>query len=123
LILFNGDADMETNPYINVTGSVATFNAEERSFVTTPNQYSALTHSLMPFPIHAHFADSESKRWGTDGPKVAVGSLITFGGSLQQVVRDHTVDRIFQHAQVEVVNIAYVGNRGGNFAEPPPRMF
>ena len=63
-----------------------------------------------PFPIKAHFADSGSKkRWGNEGPKVVVGSTITIEGSLQ-----HTNERIFQFAQIEVTNITYLGSIHAN---------
>ena len=84
---------MQTNPYITVTRCVTTFNVKDRSFTISPTQYIALTHTPSPFPIHAHFADSSSKkRWGSDGPKVTVGSTVTLGGLLQHVVRQHTID-------------------------------
>jgi hypothetical protein len=112
---------METNPYMSVTGSVTTFNMDDRSFTITPSQYTLLTHSASPFPIHAHFADSDSKRWGSEGPKVAAGSTVTLGGSLQRVVRNH-LDQTLQYAQVEVTNIAYVGPRAGNLASSSSRQ-
>ena len=75
---------MQTNPYITVTGNVSKFDIDNRSFTMTPTQYVVLTHSNLPFPIHAQFADSDSKkRWGADGPKVTVGTTITLGGTLQ----------------------------------------
>jgi hypothetical protein len=102
---------MQTNPYITVTGSVTKSNTEDHSFTMTPTQYVILTHTNAPFPIHAHFADGASKkRWGPDGPKVAIGSTITIGGSLQRVVREHNIDKPLQFAQVEVANIAYLGS-------------
>lgn len=124
LIPFEDDAvDMETNPYVTVTGSVSKFNTEDRSFTMTPTQYIVLTHSTSPFPIHAHFADSNSKkRWGADGPKVAVGSTITLGGPLQRVVREHNINKPLQFAQVEVLNIAYLSTRA-NLPSSPTRMF
>lgn len=89
----------------------------------TPTQYIALTHAASPFPIHAHFADSNSKkRWGPDGPKVAIGSTVTLGGLLQRVVRERTIDRNFQFAQVEVMNIAYLGARN-NLTGSPTRTY
>ena len=104
---------MQTNPFINITGCVTKFDIEDPSFTMSPTQYIILTHSTSSFPIHAHFADSNSKkRWGTDGPKVTVGSTITLGGSLQRLVRDHNTDKALQFAQVEVINIAYLGIRG-----------
>lgn len=103
---------MKTNPFITVTGNVSKFNMEDRSFTISPNQYIALTHSASPFPIHAHFADSDSKkRWGNEGPKVAGGSTVTLGGLLQRVVRQHTHDRPLEFAQIEIMNIAYLSTR------------
>ena len=113
---------MKINPYITVTGCVSTFNSEDRSFTITPTQYVGLTRAASPFPIHAHFADSNSKRWGVDGPKVAVGSTITIGGSFQRIVREHTIDRALEFAQVEVSNIAYVVGRGSNLSSTSTRM-
>ena len=124
LIPFDGDADMETNPYITVTGSVAKFDSESRSFTMTPTQYVVLTHSTSPFPIHADFADCTSKkRWGTEGPRIAVGSSITLGGSLQRIVREHNIDKPLQFAQVEVANIAYLGSTRGNVSMSQIRTF
>ena len=75
---------METNPYITATGTVTKFDSGDHTFTMTPSQYVILTHTTSPFPIHAHFADSDSKkRWGAEGPRVAIGSSITLGGSLQ----------------------------------------
>ena len=114
---------MQTSPYITITGSVTKFDTDDRSFTMTPTQYIVLTHAVSPFPIHGHFADSNSKkRWGADGPKVAVGSTITLGGFLQRVVRERTLDRALDFAEVEVMNIAYVTTRG-NITSSPPRMF
>jgi hypothetical protein len=120
-IPFNEDVNIQINPYITVTGNVTKFDTENRSFTMTPTQYILLTHTTSPFPIHAHFADSNSKkRWGADGPKVTVGSTITFGGTLQRVVREHTIDKTLQFAQVEVTNIAYLATRT-NLTTSPTR--
>ena len=114
---------MQTNPYITVTGCVTRFNVEDRSFTISPTQYIALTHTASPFPIHAHFADSSSrKRWGSDGPKVTVGSAVTLGSLLERVVRQHTIDRAFDFAQIEVMNIAYLSTRT-SFSTSPTRIF
>ena len=113
---------MQINPYITVTGNVSEFDANNRSFTITPTQYIILTHTAAPFPIRGHFADTDSKkRWGTDGPKVAVGSTITLGGSLQWVVRQRNLDRSFEFAQVKVTTIAYLGTRG-NLTGPSSRI-
>ena len=112
LIPIDGDVNMEINPYISVTGNVTSFNVDDRTFTMTPSQYTVLTHTQSPFPIHGTFIDSSSKkRWGPDGPKVAVGSTISIGGSFQRVVRQQNVDRIFDFAQVEVMNVAYLVTR------------
>lgn len=114
---------MQTNPYITITGNVSQFDSEDRSFTITLTQYIILTHTASPFPIRAHFADTNSKkRWGPDGPKVVVGSTITLGSSLQRVVRQRNIDRTFEFAQVEVTTIAYLGTRG-NLAGPSSRIF
>jgi hypothetical protein len=84
IIPFDGDVNMQTTPYITITGTVSKFDTEDCTFTMAPTQYVILTHTTSPFPIHAHFADSNSKkRWGAEGPKVAVGSTITLGGSLE----------------------------------------
>ena len=122
LIPFDGDLNMQTNPYITITGNVSKFNIEDHTFTMTPTQYIILTHTTSPFPIHAHFVDSGSKkRWGADGPKVAVGSTVTIGGSFQRVVREHSIDRPLDFAQVEVFNITYLGSRS-NLTTSPTRM-
>jgi hypothetical protein len=123
LIPFDGDANMQTNPHVTITGTVTKFDYDDRSFTMTPTQYIILTHTTAPFPIHGHFADSGSKkRWGADGPKLTVGSSITLGGSLQRIVREHTIDKPLQFAQIEVVNIAYLGSTRGNLTTPAIRM-
>ena len=119
LIPFEDDIDMQTNPYVMITSNVSQFNPDDRSFTLTPTQYIILTHTTSPFPIWAHFADTNSKkRWGTDGLKVAIGSTITLGGSLQQIVRERNIDRTFEFAQVEVTTIAYLITQS-NLAGPP----
>ena len=106
---------MKTNPHITITGNVNTFDINECSFTMTPTPYAILTRSNSPFPIKAHFADSGlKKRWGNDGPKVIVGSTITIEGSIQRVTRDHSNERIFQFAQIEVTNITYLGSVHAN---------
>ena len=113
---------MELSPYITITGNVSKFDIEERSFTMSPTQYVLLTHSSAPFPIHAHFADSDSKkRWGSDGPKVTVGSTVTLGGSLLRVTREPTIERSLQFAEIEVSNIAYITTH--NFTSPIRTFF
>ena len=113
---------METAPYINVTGTVTTFDAEDHTFTMTPNQYIVLSHCTLPFPIHARFANWESKkRWGPEGPKVTVGSTVTFGGLLERIVRERTIDRRLEFADIEVASIAYFGTRA-NLTISPTRM-
>ena len=109
LIPIDGGMNMEINPYITVTRTVAQFNADDHSFTMTPNQYTVLTHSYSVLPIHGHFGDWHSnKRWGTDGPKVTVGTTITFDGFFKRVVRERTLDRTLQFVQVKVTTIAYL---------------
>ena len=113
---------METNPYITITGTVTTFDANDHTFTITPSQYIVLTHSSLPFPIHAHFANWESKkRWGPDGPKVTVGTTITFGGLLERVVRERNINRRIEFTEVEVITLSYFGTRA-NLAISPNRM-
>ena len=78
----------------------------------TPKQYIVLTHSYSILLIHGHFGNwCTNKRWGADGPKVTVGTTITFGGFLQRVVREQTVDKTLEFIQVEVTSITYLGTR------------
>ena len=113
---------METNPFITVTGTVSSFDADEHTFTMSPNQYIVLSRTSLPFPIYAHFANSSStKRWGPHGPKVFVGSTITFGGLFEKVVCDRTHEKRLKYAQVEVHYIAYFGTQG-NLSMTPPRM-
>ena len=107
---------MEINPYITVTGTIAEFDTRD---TIMPNQYMVLTHSYSVLTIHGHFEDWHSnKRWGTDKPKVTVGTTITFGGFFERVVREYTLDRTFQFVQVEVTSIAYLGTCS-NLANSP----
>lgn len=113
---------METNPFITITGTVTSFDADEHTFTMSPNQYIVLSRTSLPFPIYAHFANSSStKRWGPQGPKVFVGSTITFGGLFEKVVCERTINRKLEYAQVEVHYIAYFGTQG-NLATTSPRM-
>lgn len=114
---------MKTNPYVTVTGTVTNFDTNDHTFTMTPNQYIVLTHSSLPFPIHAHFADWEStKRWGRDGPKVTPGSTITFSGFFERVVRERNINRKLDFAEIEVVSIAYFGTQT-TLTTTPNRMF
>jgi len=84
-----------------------------------PTQYIGLLHTPSAFPIHAHFADSESKkRWGNDGPRVAIGSTITFGGFMERIMRERDIDRTLSFVQIEVTNIAYLSNLSNNPSSP-----
>ena len=113
---------METNPFVTVTGTVTSFDADEHTFTVSPTQYIVLSRTSLPFPIHAHFANSSStKRWGSEGPKVFVGSTVTFGGLLEKVVCERTLHKRLEYAQVEVHHIAYFGTPG-NLTMTPPRM-
>jgi len=95
-----------------VTGTVTNFNADNHTFMMTPTQYVVLPRSASPFPIHAHFVDSESKkRWGSEGPRVAVGSTITFAGFMERIVRDRNIDKTLAFVEIEVTSVAYLFNR------------
>ena len=98
----------KVHPHMTVTGTVTGFNVDDRSFTTTPTQYTVLQHMPSAFPIHASFADLDSRRWGEGGPKVAVGSTISFSGLLKRVVRD--VDQSLSFVEIEVCSIAYLSN-------------
>ena len=103
LIPLEGDIEMATNPYIFLTGTVSSFDTDEHTFTMTPSQYNVLSRTSLPFPIHAHFANSSlTKRWGAEGPRVTVGSTISFGGLLEKVVCERTTDKRLEYAQVEV---------------------
>lgn len=74
------------------------------------NQYIVLTHLSLPFSIHAHFANWDSKkRWGPNGPKVTIGSTIAFGGLLERVVCEWNINKRLELAEIEVASIAYFG--------------
>lgn len=88
LIPIKEDVNMETNPYITMTGTVTRFDADDHTFAMMLNQYIVLTHSLLPFPIYAHFTNWDSKkRWGPDG------STITFGNLLERLYVNRTLTR------------------------------
>ena len=124
LILIDDDVDMKVNPYITVAGTIASFDAGDHTFTMTPSQYIGLIHASSAFPIHAHFVDWESKkRWGSNGPKAAVGSTITFRGFLERVAREHDINKSLSFAEVEVTNIAYLSNRGNSFVSPSGTFF
>ena len=113
---------METNPFISVTGTITSFDADEHTFTMSPNQYIVLSRTSLPFPIYAHFANSSStKRWGSQGPKVFVRSTITFGGLFEKVVCEQTTKKKLEYAQVEVHHIAYFGTQG-NLTMASPHM-
>ena len=122
LIPIEGDVNMENNPYISITGTVTSFDTDDHTFTMTPIQYIVLTHSSLPFPIHAHFANWDSKkRWGPGGPKVTVGSTITFGSLLGRVVCEHNINKRLELTEVKVASIAYFGTHGNLTA--PLHMF
>ena len=111
---------METNPFITITGTVTSFDADEHTFTMSPNQYIVLSRTSLPFPIYTHFANSSyTKRWGSQGPKVFVGSTITFGGLFEKVICERTMEKKLEYAQVEVHHIAYFGMQGNlNMTSP-----
>lgn len=114
---------MKTNLYITITSCVSAFDSKDCSFAMTPTQYIVLNHTTSPFPVHAHFIDTNlKKRWGADGPKVAVGMTVTLGGLLEQVIRQHTFERALDFAEVKVTNIAYLSARS-NLTPSPMCMF
>ena len=124
LILINNDVNMKVNPYITVAGTIASFDAGDHTFTITLTQYIRLIHASSGFPIHAHFIDKESKkRWGSNGPKAAVGSTITFGGFLERVAHECDINKSLSFAEVEVTNIAYLSNHGNNFISPGHTFF
>jgi len=83
---------------------------DDRTFTITPSQYSVLQHMTPGFPIHAHFADVNTKRWGEGGPKVTIGTTVTFGGLMKRIVRERNIDRSLSFVEVEVCSIAYFSN-------------
>jgi hypothetical protein len=80
------------------------------AFYTNPSTGSVelLRHKLGKFLLLL-LSCTQKKRWGVEGPRVSVGSTVAFGGLLEQIVREHTSDRVLQFAQVIVANIAYLG--------------
>jgi len=73
----------------------------------SPSQYTALTHSATPFPIHGYFV--ESKRWGEGKkPKLFLGSAITFGGIIDKIHRDRDIDRPISRVEIEVLTVCYI---------------
>ena len=124
LILIDNDVNMKVNPYITVAGTIARFDAGNHTFTMTPTQYIGLIHASSGFPIHAHFIDRESKkRWGSNGPKAAVGSTITLRGFLERVAHECDINKSLSFAEVEVTNIAYLSNHGNNFISPGHTFF
>ena len=101
---------MKVHPHITVTGTVTSFNMDDRTFTMSPTQYTVLQHTSTVFPIHANFADLDSRRWGEGGPKVAVGSTITFGGLMKRVVRERDGETSLSFVDIEVSSIAYLSN-------------
>ena len=80
LIPLEGIIEMENNPFITVTGTITSFDADEHTFTISPTQYIVLGRTSLPFPIHAHFANSSStKRWGSEG--LVSGSPVRSGFS------------------------------------------
>jgi len=103
LIFIDGNVDAKIKPLITVMGTVTNFNTEDHTFMMTPTQYVVLPRAASPFPIHAHFVDSESKkRWGTEGPRVAVGSTITFAGFMERIVHNCNINRTLAFVEIEV---------------------
>ena len=112
------------NLYITVAGTIASFDTEDHTFTMTPSQYIGLIHASSGFSIHAHFVDWESKkRWGSNGPKAAVGSTITFGGFLERVAHERDINKSLSFAEVEVTNITYLSNHGNSFVSPGGTFF
>ena len=64
---------------------------------------------------------SSIKRWESEGPKVFVGSTITFGGLLEKVVCDHTTNKRLEYAQLEVKvdHITYFSTHSNLTMTPP----
>ncbi|KAF5386086.1 hypothetical protein D9615_002445 [Tricholomella constricta] len=112
-LIDDSSVNTNVNPYVTIAGTVTSFNAGDHTFTMSLSQYAALTHDAPVFPIHAHFTDPEfKKRWGTNGPKVIVGSILAFGGHMNRVVRERNIDRSLSFVEIEVVNISYLSNRG-----------
>jgi hypothetical protein len=88
--------NMKINPYGTVSGTVTMIHANDRAFTITPCQYIMLTPSASPFLMHAQLADITSNSCKSVGP------TITFDGTLQCIVREHSIDKLLWLVRVEL---------------------
>jgi hypothetical protein len=73
----------------------------------SPSQYTALTHSSSPFPIHGHFI--ESKRWGEGKkPKLFPGTAVSLGGFIDRIHRERDINRSVSQIEIEVVTVSFI---------------
>lgn len=72
-----------------------------------PSQYTALTHSSSPLPIHGHFI--ESKRWGGGKkPTLFPGTSVSLGGFIDRIHRERDIIRAVYQVEVEVLTISFI---------------
>jgi len=116
------DFNVKVKPYMNVAGTIGSFNSDDRTFTMAPSPYAGLTHESPTISIHAHFLESE-KRWGSQGPKVKAGSMIAFGGCLKRIVCKCDTDRSLSFVQIEVDNMTYLTTREDAFASSTSMIF
>jgi hypothetical protein len=66
----------------------------------------------------------ESKRWG-DGkkPTLSLGSTIAFGGFIDRIRRERSIDKAMLSMEIEVANIAYITNCPNTQNSPSRRYF
>ena len=122
ITLLDDDVDEKICPYVNVTGIITNFDTEDHSFNMCPTQYIALPHTTSPLPLHGYFM--ESKQWG-DGKKLtlSLGSTIAFGGFIDRIRREHSIDKAMLSMEIEVANIAYIATRLNTQNSPNHRYF
>ena len=112
LKFIDGDVDEKTSPYIAVTDVVSSFQTSDHSFDMSPSQYTALTHTSSPLPIHGHFI--ESKRWGEGKkPKLFNGSSVSFGGFVDRIHRERDLNRTLSQVEVEVLTVSFIPTQAG----------
>ena len=71
MTLLDDNIDEKIRPYINVTGIVTRFDADDHTFNMCPTQYITLPHTSSPLPLHGYFI--ESKRWGEGKKPLLLG--------------------------------------------------
>ena len=98
MTLLNDDIDEKIYPYINITGII------NHSFNMCPTQYTALPQTTSPLLLHTYFI--KSKGW----PKGKKPWLSTFGGFIDKIQQDWTIDKAILSMEIKITNIAYISN-------------